>query len=192
MLYDLGPNNNDLIQTVGSKQPIWTVNQQNGKAGILHSATKYMTSTFGSAVNQPYMIFSVAKNTDATYADHKILIDGIASDKRGCIFAYQTAGSLAMVAGATLNSSTAVGTATTLLTALYNSTGSKLWRNGGAVEIASGDAGNQALTGITLGARYDGTFNWTGPSFDHLILNGDDTALKSAIETFFNTKYGVY
>lgn len=151
---DSSGNGNDLFQLTASKRPIFTDSDAdfNDLPVISFDGVDdlLVTNTFsGGAMSHPNTIFLVARwDTN----NSRYMMDGIDSANRAGFQEFTSNNSLVITI---LREYAGVDTDAHIFVIEWNDTASKLLVDGGAA--AAGNAGNHSLTGITLGAKYDGT-----------------------------------
>ena len=64
-LYDISGNNNDATQATGTKQPIWTAAQQNGKAAVIFDGSDDFLQITYQWANSAFHVLSAIKQTTA-------------------------------------------------------------------------------------------------------------------------------
>jgi len=166
---DLSGAANHAAQATSANQPLWVENMLAGKPVIRFDGTNdhLQTAAFGSELAQPNTIIVLWKLSGDDSS--RTVIDGIASNKRNSVIkALNSPPSwnreIILHAGSpNLPGSPLAAPSDFIITgALFHGTASKLWIDG-ALD-AQGETGTQALTGVTVGGRYDGAVN---------NLNGD-------------------
>lgn len=178
---DKSGNGYHASQTIGANKPQTGTRLHNGLNVIDFTAanSQYMlTSSFSAALSQPNTLYCVGKY-DATSSHY--LMDGITDSQRHVMG--QINGNDAILAGSVL-AGVATNTNPHILGASFNISSSAFRRDG--VVIASGDAGSQQLSGLTIGARrwitnfHDG---WIGSIilFDRLLDATETVYLESGL-----------
>lgn len=184
---DKSGNNYHASQTTGANKPQTGTRTHNGLnvVDFNNANSQYMvTPAFSSALAQPNTIYCVGKyDVVSSY----YLVDGISDSARH--FLFQSSGNDAISAGTTLAGS-ASNANPHILGGFYNTTSSALRRDG--IQIASGTAGTQNLTGLTIGARrFISNFldGWIGVIlvFDRL-LNAEEIAY---LEAGLSAQWGI-
>ena len=172
---DQTANDNDLTQSDFDKRPeVVRVTDGTGYALQFDVVDDYLQSTaFGSALSQPNDIFATADFASAT-GGLRTLYDGLSSSTHHRL--YSSGGnSLIMITNAAIVDG-AVTTSLETTLAVWNTTSSALYRDGGAAST-TGNVGTQTLTGITVGAEYNG-LTPAGITVRQLVIN--DGALTTA------------
>jgi hypothetical protein len=181
-----------LLQPTGAKQPLLKRGVLNGHAVVRFDGLNDTLQSLVASTPQPYTIMVVLKqygggnaqqvwvegggsNTPLLYrAD---AIDAIHAWAGGVEFAYHIPGGWP--------------SAFHCISAIYNGAGSDIWDNKTAA--AAGDAGANALTGLTLGAGWDGTLPAQIDVAEVLVYwkalsNGE----RDAVVDYLNAKYGLF
>jgi hypothetical protein len=168
-----------------------TTNQFNGKPAVTgFPAAGYLQSAvFGAPIAQPITVYLVCKFP--AVSNYYGILDGISSN-------HQFAGSrfvpdeYVMVAGATFGRGTQDGNKH-VLTALYNGA-SSLLRVDGVQQGLAGNAGTNALDGLTVGnvRAFNGTAG-TSLLASIVLVNGIDTAAEMALmEAYLTAEFGPF
>lgn len=139
---------------------------------------------------QPNMLFIVA-STDGPGSTQTVL-DGISSGKRHLI-RYDGSSGTIFTANAGANLTTPAGqvfTSPIILAVVFNGASSAVYRN--SLLVASGNAGTQGLTGLTVGDNYAGSSLYGGKVKEMLAVNGDVTdATRQKIETYLAARHNI-
>ena len=156
---------------------------------VLNGSGRYQTAAFASSVAQPYALVAVhyLSATGAFATVH----DGISSVARAAgIYTSANPPLWRVSAGATITSGSAVARTALVTRTVFNGASSEGYVNG-AVAL-SGNAGANALTGLTIGAFFDGTLGFIGSIALVAIFHGTNYAARAAtIESAARTLIGV-
>lgn len=146
---------NHLAQATVGFRPLYKTGAQNSRAASRYAvaSTQYMaTAAFGAALTQPSVVFIACKPRLSNLTT--VPFDGIAAGNRHVLITETTgANDTLMNAGSSITGSVAALGTWYLYACVFNGASSKLYRGGGAAN-ASGDAGAQTLTGLTIGASF--------------------------------------
>ena len=201
-LYDISGNNNDATQGTGANQPIWYVNQQNGKSGVSFDGVDDFLLNAAPAYNaQSLSITAVYKkvapletsNTGVLAASSNGLIQFTVTD--GVVNAYDTGVDYYYAnahIGLTIpnNQFTAyhISTITSSTAPLASAYGNGVL-SGTTTVVAS-----YATTGLRIGSYNDaGDYAYNGSLTSLILSNVDFTAAqRTAIEAMLNTYYAIY
>lgn len=161
---------NHLSQATAGKCPLY-------KAAILNSKSigrwdavddTLATPAFvGGDKAQPNTIFVVGKTLAGNF---RFYTDGLTNTKRHVLI-HNDVNTLELNAGTALVSGAIGDTNYHIFGGVFNGASSKLYVGGGAA-VASGDAGAQALGGLTLGSGWDGSFPLNGDIGAVLVYTG--------------------
>jgi hypothetical protein len=188
---DQSGNNRHVSQSTTGLRSKITTNQFNGKPAVTgFPAAGYLQSAvFGAPIAQPITVYIVCKFAAAS--NYYGAMDGISNN-------FQFAGSrfvpdvYAMIAGVLLSRGTHDGNKH-VLTALYSGA-SSLLRVDGVQQGLAGNAGANALDGLTVGnvRAFNGSF---GASLlaSIVLVNGIDTAAEMALmEAYLTAQFGPF
>jgi hypothetical protein len=177
---DINPEGNDLLQALGSAQPLWT------ETGILFDGIQQFLKTLPFVLDQPTFIYLVLKQV--TWTSSRVFMDGNANGT-GRIIQLSAAPGLKSYAG--LFSSQLDLTIGTygILRGLFNNSNSKFEINQTA--SWSGDAGTNNMGGLTLGSNGNGTANANievkgGAIFDKEPTPEENQAIYDYFKTYYN------
>jgi len=175
-------------QTTANAQPFIVQNgsliTSNGLPALLFNGTSHYMNVVISTT-QPSTYFSVVSDLAAGVLNR--ITDGATSGDRQSIFT--NAGRLQLFADNTL-SGNLYDTSQYLLYALVNGASSVISDNTNEV---AGDAGTSVITGITIGARWDGVAQFMSGKMQSLIMYDSDKSIEHAdIETNINGYYSIY
>jgi hypothetical protein len=155
---DLSGVGNHVAQATAAKRPTLKLGILNGKPGFLFDGVDDFLSNTSlvATYSQPSTLMVVAKQVALAPGGSNVkLIDGadsthryVLQDNNGTPDNYAIAASTALNGGVpNLNPHVLAG--------IFNGASSSLYVDG--TSVASGDAGSQALIGISIGAKFDGT-----------------------------------
>jgi hypothetical protein len=177
----------DLSQSSAGAKPTYKTNIVNGKPVIrFDGSSDVMAVTYTQL--QPVTAFVIAA-CDTFAGDNRTLFDGQTINTM--IFRIDSAtGVTTLYAGAVLQHTAIVEDTWTILTAVVNGASSKIFVSGGTP--ASGDAGAQTFTGLTVGRDGTSTAFWAGDIAEIILY---DTSLSNAnlnnVGTYLATKYAL-
>lgn len=180
-------NSKQFVQSTIANQPVWIASGQNGQPVLrADDVNDHMVYTHGGTLSQPNTTY-IAANPDNGVTE--VFFDGIGASNRHNL--WHQSSNLQMISGATL---TTLGTALTtfqIIDSLWSGTSSVSTRNG--VEGTTGNAGTQALTGVTLFANYVPN-TYMGGDVGHFILQNAAATSDEFVSarSYLNTKYAAY
>lgn len=160
---------NGYTATAGATPPVATANQINGKVCPLFGGAAYMTTSAFSQALTSSTIVAVAKCLDGA---ERFMADGLAAGNRQALESTGNTNLVDIYAGSALNATVTAGMQTTAKQAIgcFGGASSTLYIDGSL--LASGSAGTQTMTGLTIGARYTtADFFWNGPIGEIIIYN---------------------
>ena len=111
--------------------------------------TFLQSAAFASALSQPNIVFIVYKKT-GSLSSIEIIFDGIGGSER---HTFSTVSSFFKFGAGTSIAGTATNANDNIHIALFNEASSEYWING--ISVASGNAGDDNLSGVILGATYN-------------------------------------
>jgi hypothetical protein len=173
--------------TQGTNKPVLKLAVKNGRNVIRFDGINDNLQASFSVLPRPNTLFAVVKSANAS--GYKIFIDGTGAGNRNVLFHDGT--NAAMFAGVTLNLPGTTITNWNLFSLLFDG-GSSVGRLNGA-QVASGNSGILSVEGLTLGTDYSFTYPAGFDFAELIIVNGTlpvDT--RNAVESYLNTKWGVY
>lgn len=188
---DQSEEGNDATQAVEEKQPTHVANELNEKPVVRFDGINDFLSTgaFDEELTQPTTILGAWKISDNTGAS-QVLIDGITSDKRNCIYYSEPLSDKHAFYAGTIKVGTVLSPPGSFMvsTAVFDGADSVLYLNG-VVDVEE-DVGSQGLTGASIGASY----------IPHAFLNGDIAEIlifnralsdteREAVEDYLMAKY---
>jgi len=88
-------------------------------------------------------------------------------------------------------SGSAADTDQNLWFAVFNGASTLLHINGGS-DVAAGDPGDYAISGLTIGGRYSGEAFWDGRVQEIIYYRGDQSGTRAGMELDVNTYYSIY
>ncbi|RPI95494.1 MAG: hypothetical protein EHM40_02770 [Chloroflexi bacterium] len=183
---DKSGNAHHLTQGTEGARPAYKTGIQGNRAAALGDGGDHLDTAAFTEIAQPNTIFLVARNP--AYSGTEVYFDGIASDKRHAAFDYTD--QINWFAGSSWGGGV-VATESTLYEVVFNGANSPLFENG--VGISSGDAGAQALTGITLFGNFEGGGNLSGYIMEFLLFNSAlSVANRELVRSYLNEKWKVY
>jgi hypothetical protein len=159
---DHSGNGRALTQGTGANQPLYiTASAINGKPAFRHDGSNDVLSTaaFSSNAQPNTLVFIVKLNSVAGAMN---LVDGIVNTARHTIATYGAPYQWHLDTSASIGGGTPDTTAPHIVRGIIDGANSQLWVDG--TMVASGDAGNHALTGLVVGAEY-----WLGGN----MMNGE-------------------
>lgn len=187
---DESGNSRHAVQATGANKPLYKTNIVNGRPAIKFDGVNdfLATASFG-ATTQPMTIYFVAQRVGTTASGYQ-LADGIVVGNRMTLESVVTTGLPLIFAGASLSGIEDLGSSAFLFKAVFNGASSKISIND--IHHATGSASTGTITGITLGAAYNGTAGWNGyiaeaMYFDGAVTTDNDFAIKRSLMA----KYGI-
>lgn len=184
----------NLVQAVTAAKPTLKLNILNGHPVFRGDGGDWLSGTFsGGALSHPITIFIVAQIAAASVDDGTTFFyhDGIVAGSRAALYKQGAAGADTdrMYGGATLTNGNSNGN-WNIFTELFNGASSLLYKNG--VSVASGNAGTNTLTGLSLFSQYNSTAWFIGDVAECLIYSANlSNAAKNQMGQYFNAKYGI-
>jgi hypothetical protein len=188
--YDQSGNAKNATQTTAANQPkivsSGNVITENGKPFIeyITNGTSQLKTTSTFSISTPLQTFIVGKNTRSVndfpyYHDFSIL---------RAVMYYGT--NLALFNGLQIDSND-TSTTLNLISGLFNSTNSALYKNGNT--LVTGNAGNSGASGtLFLGTRNNDTQIMYGGFQEFILYPSNQSSNRTGIETNINTYYGIY
>lgn len=170
---DISGNGRDATQATSGKRPTWQSAGVNGRPAVRFTlaSSQYMATASWTELAQPNTVVVVASISASSY-----ICDGIADGYRHAIFAIS---GMSIFAGSSVSGSVSMPAAASVWTGVYNGASSLLRRNG--TTVASGNAGTNGLTGLTIGSRFNGAQNSNDYICEVLVydrlLTSDERAL---------------
>jgi hypothetical protein len=185
---DQSGNGFDATNTTASQQPkiydnVNGVITENGRPSLDFTGDSTgLQVNFNSFLSQPNNIFVIHKKTE----EAGILFDGITFANR------HTQTNDFINAGISLNNAYPYPEINkqNLLNVLFNETNSESRING--VLQATGDTGDDILTGFSLGTRLTLNFGFDGNMQEFIFYNSDESSNRTGIELNINTYYSIY
>lgn len=170
-----GSDDYSIIQATGANKPTLKLNIRNERAVLRFDGNDWLQAAFdGGLVDQPFVLFVVAKLADAAVNDgsNHVLIDGDDAVNRAVIFQQSNAtpDSWTFYAGKDLVGSDSDGN-WDIFTVLFNGMTSHAWING--VSNVVGDAEALGLDGLTVGAVYNNSNPWIGDVAEILLYTAN-------------------
>ena len=186
---DKSTNDNNATQSTSSKQPTLTANGLNGKPYVTFDGSNDSLAATGLNISQSYSFFIAAKR-DSGSSTKQYLFDGIGSNRS--LLSLNKDGRVQMCAGDWTNSTFNTPTGSFVISAIFDSSSSRLALNG--TNQSSLSTGSTNLTnGIRIGGNYDDATDYLkGSIAEFLIL--DETAssqTQSKIEGYLAHKWGL-
>lgn len=185
-----GDANKHATQGTAAEQPTYVASDAgyNGQATLSFDAGDWMqTGTWTSALAQPATHFLVGQGGSATFRE---ATDGIDGGSRHSISMLNT-GEPYLYAGAALFSGAASWIATKhIVGGVFAGGSSKIYVDS-ATASATGNAGAQSLTGVTIGGNFGGP-SWAGKVAEIIICEGIlSNALILQTMTYLAARYAV-
>lgn len=185
---DLSGNDYHATQGSDGNKPTFKENILNGKPVIKFDGDQYLKTEEFTTLSQPnriFLVFTAVEN--AGY----IVLDGTNDTNRHAFGSSAPAeNDVAIFAGAVLNSNDLLPQNWAIWGGLYNTTDSKIIKNGLIKE--TGNVGSQDLNGLTIGCRYNLTRFMDGNLAEILIY---DSALSDSnrllVENYLSQKYAI-
>jgi len=184
---DRSGNGHDLSGTYTG--PTSTINGV--QAGTFDGTDDFLDVAFGSTISQPTHFFVVAEFTEGPSADFAEIVTGDNSTNRQSIVGdnFNNGSDFTLFAGVRLNSGITYDTDPHILSGLFDGSNSVLRLDGS--QIASGDAGSNDLSGLTLGAHPDQT-SFTDVNIGELLLYPQDkSSIVSDVENYLSERWNI-
>lgn len=173
------------VQSTTGNQPrivnAGVIERQNGKPSLYFDGNDFFSTT-SFTLTQPTTYFLASKN-DGTAST--LIFDGSTGDRQ--LMSVNTTAGNDLYAGAVLTLATNT-TSFCLLTAVFNSTNSKLTRNNSST--ATGNAGTMSSGNPYIGKGQSSGL--VGYLSTFIIYNSDQSSNRTGIETIINTYYSIY
>lgn len=175
------------LQATAGLRPLYKTGIQNGRPAIRFDGTDdfLATAAFSADLVQPHTTFLVFKFTSTAT---RFMTDGIAAAKRGAGL-YRNGANFDWFAGLDTN----LGAADTSWHVAYfvSNGASSIYRFDAGVE-GTIDPGTNLLSGLTLGASYDGSLPVEGDMGELIIYNRVlSTNERIAVERYLGQKWGI-
>lgn len=190
---DKSGNGRNLTQSVTNNQPLHNSVTLNGKPTVTFDGTNDSLRT-AFTLTQPYMFFMVYRFEDAPSNDERVMDGRAGSGLRSGEVWVASSTQLAVWAGAQLTAS--VGSALTAFNVwdfTFNGASSAI-RLRKTAATASGNAGTNSGTGLTLGANGNGTASqWANVSIAELCVYSRvlSTADADAVRAYLGKKWNL-
>ena len=185
---------NDATQATTANKPIYKTGIQNGLSiARFDGADDLLNGSLAHTLTQPATIFAVvALDTAAVNDSTNRWVTGGDGSKRLVLFqrATDTPDSFSIFGGTALGGSDS-DDSWHVWSAFFNGVSSEFWIDG--VSKASGNAGDEEPTEITIGASAGPNNFWDGDIAEVLIYDSMlSTANRQLIENFLNNKWAVF
>lgn len=184
---DLSSVGNNPVQATAGNRPLFSLGGGvNGLPGVLFNGTSnYLQHSYGSSLSQPSTAFFVCF---FTHNNEGFVIDGL-SGARNAFGIEISSNDINMYAGTALGY-VDTGPVSGQWTTVFNGASSILRKNGS--QVASGNAGTQAASGLTVGADFAPGDYFQGYIHEILIYNANITGSNlTNIEGYLANKWGV-
>ena len=190
--YDQSSNGNDAVQTTQANQPkIYDsstgVVTENGKSSIYFDGFTHVKNTM-SLINQPITIFDVV--AIQSYGSVNYMFDSDSTNTNRIFIGTNTSRDWRFYAGVTVNSTTDAEFAQTMLTGLFDGSGSELYVD--SLSVKTGNPGSNGMSELYIGTKNDGTIGIIGNCQELIIYASDQSSNRSGIETNINDYFGIY
>jgi len=183
---DKSGNGYHAVQVTTANKPLLKLAQQNGKSVVrFDGVNDNMLANFGATISQPgTLLFAFnPKGSSANY-----LCDGVSPLYRWALYSI---GGVHMYAGTGFSTGFGWPSQMAIATAVFNGASSIARRNG--AQTASGNAGTNSLTGLTIAGRVEPGSPLTVDIAELLLYTGAlSTPNIEALEAYLNAKWGVY
>jgi hypothetical protein len=188
---DKSGNDNHATQTTSSKQPILTPNGLNGKPYVTFDGSNDSLVATSLNITQSYSFFIAAKR-DSGSSTKQYLFDGLSSDSYRSLLSLNKNGMVQMWAGSWTTSNINTPSGAFIVSAIFNSSSSRLSLNG--TGVTNLDTNTRNLTnGIRIGGNYADSADYLkGSIAEFLILDETTTSeTQSKIEGYLAHKWGL-
>jgi hypothetical protein len=193
---DKTANEDDVTQGTADDKPTLQTNELNGESVLrFDGSNDYLQGAFttGGSISQPNTVFVVAKLDTGTSNDgtRYACIDGDDSSNRHYLWKNENATPDNMViSGGTLLQGDDADESWNIWTVLFDTTTSQFWRNG--VSENSGNAGSNAMDGLTVGAAYSTSHPWDGDIAEIIIYDSElNDADKNEVGGYLGDRYNI-
>lgn len=192
---DSSRRNGPLVSS-GSTQPLLIKNAVSNHSGVRFDGSNDVltVATIGTGTqSQPSTYFVVFNLTSAPGSAY--IFDGIDTSNRNVLgMGANVAGEIGMYAGTSGTGPSiaqSVPSGFIIMTAKFNDTNSKLWRNGGTA--LSGSPGNLPIIGLVLGARFTQIENpFAGDIAEFIMYNADVSLIDiNRVGAYLAAKYNI-
>jgi len=188
--YDQSGNGRHATQTATGSQPLIVssgslVTRNNKPALRFDGVDDNISAIFGTTITQPISTHLVSQNSNTTSS---IFYDS-ADDTNRLVFGFNTDGTSSIFAGTELTGSIAT-TGSTILSAYYSSSNSSYYLN--SILNATGDAGVNSISSLTIGSDYSGSSTISGSVQELFLYSTDQSSNRSLIENNINNYYNIY
>jgi len=189
----------DATQSTAGLRPAYTASSAafNSKPAVTFDADWMSTGTFSANPTYPISIVTIGRQTvtDAT----RFYYDGFSTSNRNALYGGSTAGTFRIFAGGTESANISGRSTLAMMTVATfdGSTGNETLAINGAAAAFGGNAGSNTITGVTLGAP----FNGAGSSANYLkgdialfgIYSGTFTSdsLYNSFKSWVTSHYGI-
>ena len=176
-------------QTTGSLQPTYQTGELNGHPVVRFDGTDdYLATAAFASEPQPHTVFVISRLGTAIVT--RYLLDGIVTTDRHALF-LNASSQIEAFAGVSNLGDTATAGQVAVYAVTYNGASSGIWKNG--VDVSGvGNVGGQALTGLTIGGRFNGVETLDGDVGEVIVYDRAlTTAERQAVEQYLMTKWGV-
>jgi len=178
---DKSVEGNDLLQAVGTRQPLWSAD------GVLFDGIDNFMKCIAFPWNQPEFIYMVMKQITWTNFDY--FFDGNALNS-GVMFQRGVTPNISLYAGAELGPNiNMILNQWKIVRILFNGIASKLQIN--EIAAITGDAGAANMGGFTLGCPADALFGRFSNIEVKEIIGRSSAVGEAAIYSYLSTKYGI-
>lgn len=187
-----GDNNKNLVGTSHAPTLNASDASYNNQPSIsfASASSQYLISgTWSSSLSQPATIFVVG-NTDGT-ATKQFFVDGQGATQRMAIYNHSSATGLSAYAGTDLAPTGLVDGSPMAIGAVFNGASSSVYVNAKTAKI-TGQAGNNVITGIVVGADLTAANLLNGKICEVIYYSRSllQTEINSIL-TYFNTRYQI-
>lgn len=183
---DQTSNGHDLTGSYSG--PTATIN--GNQAGEFDGADDYLDVSFGTTLSQPTHFFIVAQMTASPNEFNEIITGDDTTDRQAIAGDNDANGDdWTLFAGTRLNSGLTFDETPHIISGLFDGTNSVLRLDG--TQIASGDAGANSLSGLTVGS-HPFQFNYTAVNVgESLLYPMDKSGVQSDVESYLSNKWGI-
>jgi hypothetical protein len=200
--YDQSGNGHDAIQTTTANQPqivsSGVLVTENSKPSLIFDGTNDRLVNSTLSYSQPDTAFAVCKRDSATGS-----ADTIFDSYNNVQHVLYNTGTVettnqryALAANVPLQGSAFAGASLSIISGLFNGATSLLHANGS--QIASGNAGSNGLSGLSIGnlrgnpSPAIGGYEFTGKISELILYASNQSANRTAIESNINAHYAIY
>ena len=180
---------NHVTQATGSKQPLWVDRVQDTLPTIrFDGSSDEMAVTYGSSLSTAATVFVVCTMPTGNGSE-RFVLDGLTSGGRFAFLVTSSTPYIHYMYRGNGITSTNVDKTMRMFTLVFNSSSSSLGID--KTDVATGNAGTQSPTGLTLGAGYYGGASFGDTDICEILIYGSalSTTDRTSIEDYLSNKW---